>query len=309
MFMAKIESINISTEKGTVKTPVPHAEINMEGIVGDAHSGDWHRQVSLLAKEDIDKFSVEYNSQFKFGDFAENITTSGIDLKKINLLDIIALNDVKLMVTQKGKKCHGGGCAIFNAVGHCVMPKDGVFARVLNTGKISVGDEIHVIPKTYKVLVITLSDRASKGIYEDLSGAELSKYIQNFFENSNRIVNFEKVVIPDDFFKLQDIISSHSREYDLIFTTGGTGVSQKDITIEAVKPLLSKEIPGIMEMVRMKYGQSNPKAMLSRSIAGTISRTLIFSLPGSVKAVKEYMQEICNVLDHLIYMINDLDVH
>jgi molybdenum cofactor synthesis domain-containing protein len=96
---------------------------------------------------------------------------------------------------------------------------------------------------------------------------------------------------------------------DVIFTTGGTGISEKDITVETVAPLLDKQLPGIMDMVRMKYGQENPKALLSRSIAGSKGKTLVFCMPGSPKAVKEYLTEIFTVLEHLIYMVYGFDNH
>lgn len=307
--MGIIESINISREKGTVKIPVSEAVINFDGIENDAHSGDWHRQVSLLAKEDIDKFSEQYKQKFNYGDFAENITTSGIDLKKLKLLDIIQINDVKLITTQKGKKCHGDGCAIYTAVGHCVMPKEGVFSKVISSGKIKVGDEIKIIKKLFKVLIITLSDRASERVYEDQSGPEIEKQFVTFFDKIDRNYVIDKIILPDDFFKIQDTFQSNYKNYDIIVTTGGTGISRKDITIEAIKPLIEKEIPGIMENIRLKYGQTNPKALLSRSMAATVENTLIFCLPGSPKAVKEYMNEIFVNLEHLIYMLHGLDAH
>ena len=89
---------------------------------------------------------------------------------------------------------------------------------------------------------------------------------------------------------------------DFVFTTGGTGISPTDITPETVKPLLQREIPGIMENIRQKYGATNPAALLSRSVAGQSGDSLIFTLPGSVKAVQEYLAEICTSLEHLVYM-------
>jgi len=98
-------------------------------------------------------------------------------------------------------------------------------------------------------------------------------------------------------------------KYDIIITTGGTGIGPKDFTPDVVKPMLEKEIPGIMEMIRMKYGQQKPNALVSRSVAGVIGETLVFTLPGSVKAVEEYMTEILTMLEHLIYMLHSLDFH
>ena len=98
-------------------------------------------------------------------------------------------------------------------------------------------------------------------------------------------------------------------EFDIIFTTGGTGINSKDITPDVIKPMLDKEIPGIMEHIRIKYGEKIPSALLSRSIAGVINKTLVYSLPGSVKAVTEYIHEIQKSLDHAILTIKNIDLH
>ena len=138
-------SVNISTEKGTIKTPVPEIYINQKGVSGDAHAGDWHRQVSLLATESIEKWGKQANRKVKYGEFAENITTQGIVLYETTPGDRLLIGEVELEVTQIGKKCHGTGCAIFNEVGNCVMPKEGIFAKVIKTGNIKAGDEIFFV--------------------------------------------------------------------------------------------------------------------------------------------------------------------
>ncbi len=164
--------------------------------------------------------------------------------------------------------------------------------------------------KFLKIWVITLSDRASKGIYEDKSGELLKKLLNNFFENSMWDFEIKKFIISDDKIifakKLED---TKNQNINLLFTTGGTGISKKDITIDVIKTFLDKEINGIMEMIRFKYGQINPKAMLSRSVAGIMKNTQVYCLPGSQKAVEEYMNEIFKILEHSIFMQNDIDVH
>ncbi len=97
--------------------------------------------------------------------------------------------------------------------------------------------------------------------------------------------------------------------YDIIITTGGTGIGPRDITPDVVKPMLDKEITGIMELIRVKYGQKKHQALLSRSVAGVINKTLIYTLPGSRKAVAEYMDEITPTIMHSIYMLNGIDSH
>lgn len=132
----KILSINISLKKGEKKTPVPEAVLKQNfGIEGDAHTGNWHRQVSLLAQEDIEEM-IKKGASVTFGDFAENITTQGIDLANLPIGTILNIGEAILEVTQIGKECHEH-CAIFRQVGDCVMPRKGIFTRVLKGGKIN----------------------------------------------------------------------------------------------------------------------------------------------------------------------------
>jgi molybdopterin adenylyltransferase len=138
----KVLSVNVSKEKGVIKKPVDQIVITESGIENDAHAGDWHRQISLLAKESIDKFEEVLGRKLEFGEFAENITTEGITLYTMKPGDKLFIGDVEMEVTQIGKKCHGDGCAIFSQVGKCVMPKEGIFAKVIKTGNIKAGDEI-----------------------------------------------------------------------------------------------------------------------------------------------------------------------
>ena len=141
--MGKIISLNVSREKGVNKDPVESITLQVDhGIVGDAHAGDWHRQVSLLAEESID---VMRNKGLELdpGAFAENITTSGIELASLPVGSLLESNDVVLEVTQIGKKCHQG-CAIFQQVGDCIMPREGIFAKVIKPGVLRCGDELQV---------------------------------------------------------------------------------------------------------------------------------------------------------------------
>ncbi len=305
----KIKSLNISEKKGEMKTPVPSIILDELGITIDAHRGKWHRQVSFLAQEDIEHFAEKFNQSFNPGDFAENVTTEGINFRKVRLLDTLENDRVELMITQKGKKCHGGGCAVFEQVGHCVMPKEGIFTEVVKTGEVKEGDEFEHKPKVFKLAVITLSDRASRGEYKDISGPEISKMSEEYFASIDRKCELENLILPDNAELLQESIEKCQKTHDVIITTGGTGVSNSDITIETVQPMLNKIVPGIMEMIRIKYGKDNPNALLSRSLAGTIDKTLVFCLPGSPKAVREYMTEIFTVLEHMIIMTYGFDNH
>ncbi len=141
----KIVSINISEKKGQKKKQVGLANINENGIEGDGHSGDWHRQVSLLSFESIQDV-ISKGVKVKPGDFAENITVEGVDLKNLTIGDVLVIENedkVKLSVTQIGKECHKP-CNIYYSLGSCIMPEEGIFCKVLVPGKIKVGDSIYL---------------------------------------------------------------------------------------------------------------------------------------------------------------------
>jgi molybdopterin adenylyltransferase len=165
------------------------------------------------------------------------------------------------------------------------------------------------LPGTYKVLIITLSDRAYRGEYADLSGPRIRERLNEFFDRMHWSSDIENVLIPDRADSLKNLIESSVTIYDFIFTAGGTGIGPNDITVETISPLLKKEIPGIMEFIRVKYGMENPSALLSRGIAGIIGKSLVYTLPGSVKAVDEYLAEILKTLKHTLLMQYGIDSH
>jgi len=306
----KVVSVNISKEKGTIKKPATKIRLTHQGIEGDAHSGPWNRQISLLGMGSIRKFEQQAGREICPGEFAENITLEGFDYLKIHPLDRLTCGDVEIEITQIGKECHGISCSIFKETGDCVMPKEGVFARVLHPGLVSEGDSIEFHPRMYRALVITLSDRASSGEYEDRSGKRLQEMLEVFFKENGLNLFIHYTLISDDPHKLKELVHQAKDELvDFIFTTGGTGIGPRDFTVDVIKPMLDKEIPGIMEMIRMKYGAIKTQALISRSVAGAMGKTLAFTLPGSVKAVNEYMDEILKSLLHLVYMMHGLELH
>ena len=142
--MARVVSVNISEEKGTPKHPVESVTLKLRhGIVGDAHAGDWHRQVSLLAEESIDTLRAAL-PDLSPGAFAENINTVGIDLKSLPVGTRLRIGTAVAEVTQIGKECHGE-CAIRKAAGTCVMPTEGIFAVVRREGVVHPGDTVEII--------------------------------------------------------------------------------------------------------------------------------------------------------------------
>jgi molybdopterin adenylyltransferase len=309
MTQFKIRSLNISERKGTVKHPAESVGIIETGVEGDAHAGKWHRQVSLLGTESIRKAEEQNNRSFAFGDFGENITTTGIDLYKTNILDRFQSGEVILEVTQIGKKCHKG-CEIMKLSGNCIMPVEGIFCRVIRPGKLSINDTFTYLPRVIRIAVITLSDRAYQGVYEDKSGPMVVRLLEEFFSGQGRPVHFDTRIIPDDAGQLESVVRKYALdEVDFIVTTGGTGIGSRDITPDVVKDLIDKEIPGIMELIRYKYGSVHANALLSRGVAGLIGKSLIYTLPGSVKAVSEYLAEITPTMEHSLRMVHDVDFH
>ncbi|MGL4760859.1 MAG: MOSC domain-containing protein [Sarcina sp.] len=142
--MGKLVSICISEKKGVGKTQITEIElVEGFGLKGDAHGGNWHRQVSLLEKEKIEDF-IRRGGNVKFGDFGENLVTEGIDLDSIKVGDKVTVGGAILEITQKGKKCHDK-CHIYKMVGDCIMPKNGVFATVEKGAKVEIGAEMEVI--------------------------------------------------------------------------------------------------------------------------------------------------------------------
>lgn len=143
--IGKVKAINISKEKGVIKESIPVGVFEADfGLVGDAHAGKWHRQVSLLAQESIDKMTERGIQGLCSGKFAENITTDGIILHELPVGTQLKIGETIQEISQIGKECHTG-CAIKVSVGQCIMPKEGIFTRVIVGGEIKAGDTIEVV--------------------------------------------------------------------------------------------------------------------------------------------------------------------
>jgi MOSC domain-containing protein YiiM len=143
--MSKVMAVNISEEKGVTKSPIEKGFFKIDhGLEGDAHAGNWHRQVSLLGIESIKKMKAVGIDFITTGQFAENITTEGLTLYELPVGTKLKIGEVLFEVTQIGKECHKG-CKIKDLVGECVMPKEGIFAKVLEEGYIKAGDDIAVV--------------------------------------------------------------------------------------------------------------------------------------------------------------------
>lgn len=267
------------------------------GIRGDAHAGRWHRQVSLLSADRIARFN-EKGAGVGPGDFGENLVVEGIDFSSLPVGTWLRCGDVLLEITQIGKECHSH-CAIYHKMGDCIMPREGVFARVLEAGQISIGDQMSVVPRkeplSFQAAVITLSDRCSSGEREDESGPAIEKRL---IEEGYQII--ERLVLPDDRAALEKelIRLCDQRTPDLILTTGGTGFSPRDITPEATLAVAERPAPGIAEAIRAASMEITRRAMLSRAVSVIRGKTLIVNLPGSPKACMESMDVFMDQLPH-----------
>ena len=161
-----------------------------------------------------------------------------------------------------------------------------------------------MIPRPLRVLVLTSSDRAARGEYEDQSGPAAAEILEDFFRGRRWHPRLERKVLSDDRGPLEEELRrARDGGADVVITTGGTGVGPRDNAPEAVEEVCDKLIPGVMEAIRLKFGVEKPNALLSRSVAGVAGRTLVYALPGSPRAVREYLGEILKTLEHLLLMV------
>jgi molybdenum cofactor synthesis domain-containing protein len=296
--MGKIQSLNISETKGVQKTPVDSVELVQDhGIKDDAHAGKWHRQVSLLAMESIQKMK-DQGLDVDSGDFAENITTEGIDLTSIRIGDKLTIGDVELVISQLGKTCHKR-CAIFYAAGDCVMPREGIFAVVRNGGKVNVGDEVKLTRKEgLSVAVLTLSDKGSKGERVDETGPAVVKLMEENLSTSF----FRTEILADEQAELETSLKYYAdvQKIDLVVTNGSTGVSPRDIAPDATLNVIDKRMPGFEEAMRAESMKITNRAMISRAVVGARGGTMIINVPGSPKGAVENLQVVLGAVEHCI---------
>lgn len=298
--MGKIRALCISEKRGTQKHALDRVFFVTEhGMDGDAHAGDWHRQVSLLGLGEIDDFRAR-GADVDFGAFGENLVAEGFRFKELPIGTRLRVGDVFLEITQIGKECHSH-CQIFHQVGDCIMPREGVFARVLHGGWVTVGDELELTTDKIPLdaAVLTASDKGSRGEREDKSGAAIREMLTEagYAVAGHSIVPDEKEAIARELTLWSD------RGVALVLTTGGTGFSVRDVTPEATRSVIERETPGIPEAMRALSMQITHRAMLTRAAAGIRKRTLIVNLPGSEKAVRECLGFILPELRHGIEIL------
>lgn len=269
------------------------------GAAGDIHAGTWHRQISLLAKERIDEQRAKGLS-LEPGAYGENIVTKGISRKDAAMGRRLHIGErAVIQITQHGKNCPKP-CQIQQQTGECIMPVEGLFARVIRSGIVKPGDVIATDPQLdrYRFAVLTLSDKGSRGEREDKSGPLAVEILQAGVEG----ILVELSVLPDDRQSIERKLADlcDDKICDLIITTGGTGLSPRDVTPEATQAVCDRIIPGLAEAIRAAGLAFTPRAMLSRATAGQRGQTIIINLSGSPKAVKEQLDIVTPVLRHAL---------
>lgn len=296
--MGKILGICISEKRGTEKHEIQEANLVKDwGIEGDAHGGKWHRQVSLLSFEKIEDFRAK-GAEVDFGAFGENLIVEGYDLRALPVGTRFQIGDAVLELTQIGKECHSH-CQIYKRMGDCIMPREGVFTKVIEPGHIKIGDEITMIPpkkdRPFTAAVITLSDKGAAGEREDKSGPKIVEMIKEAGYDVK-----ETLLLPDGRTALEKqlIRLADQRQINVIFTTGGTGFAERDVTPEATIAVCDRMANGIADAIRNYSMTITPRAMFSRAVSGIRKRTLIINLPGSPKAVQEALEFLLPHLDH-----------
>lgn len=296
--MGKVLAVCTSAVRGVQKENQGAARfIAGYGLDGDAHAGDWHRQVSLLSADEIAAFNAR-GAAVEPGAFGENLVVEGIDFRTLPVGTLLRCGDVLLEVTQIGKACHHH-CAIFHKMGDCIMPREGIFARVLEGGRIAAGDEMTVVPREtplpLQAAVITLSDRCAAGERQDESGPAVAERLQ---QAGYTVI--EQLILPDgrEGLTKELIRLADQRQPDLILTTGGTGFAPRDLTPEATLDAAERLAPGIAEAMRAASLRITPRAMLTRAVSVIRGRTLIINLPGSPKACTECMDVFLDQLPH-----------
>lgn len=303
MTTGKILHVCASDKKGTPKTALPSVTLQVNhGIVGDAHAGNWHRQISLLDDADIDTLRAK-GLDPQPGAFGENLIIRGVDLGALGIGSRLQTGDAELELTQLGKVCHNR-CAIHHRTGDCIMPRVGIFARVLRGGEVKPFAPVHVlalVPRTtIQAAVITVSDSRSDGDAEDTAGPAVARMLTEHLDAHIAA----HIVVPDDLDRIKEALHDFAgRSCDLVVTVGGTGFGPRDVTPEATRAVIEREAPGLAESMRATSLTVTPHAMLQRGVCGLRGRALIINLPGSERGSTENLAAIAHVLPHAIDLV------
>ena len=305
-----VAGLSYSTAKGRPRSLPECLTIDPGGIVGDRHHGSPLRAISLLRRDVARAAFKELEEADLPGRGHENILLDGPELVELRLLDTLEIGECLLEVTAIGRHVNAGGNTLCATDGTCLLSDFGIFARPQHGGDVAVGDPVLRRQRVLRAHIITVSDRASRGEYEDKSGPAAVAHLEAWCAAHHWTPWVETAIVPDEEEALNSVLSNaRQHNVDLILTTGGTGAGPRDITPDVAARHVDKLIPGIMEFIRIKHGDRMPLALTSRGIAGVLGTGLLYTLPGSPRAVKEYLDEIVKSIEHLLFVVKGLGAH
>ncbi|MFH1176914.1 MAG: molybdenum cofactor synthesis domain-containing protein [Acidobacteriota bacterium] len=278
------------------------------GVESDAHAGPWHRQVSLLDEAEIETMRAK-GLHLNPGAFGENLVVRGLDLGGLGIGSRLRVGEAELEITQIGKVCHTR-CAIYTRSGDCIMPRAGLFARVLKGGEARPGlaaSVLDAVPRSViQAAVLTVSDRCAAGVTTDTAGPAVAKKL---LDELAAHLAWTGVVADKEEVIAETLKELAGRGLDIILTAGGTGLGPRDVTPEATRAVLDREAPGLAEAMRASSARITPHGWLSRGVAGARGATLIVNLPGSEAGAVENLQAIIATLPHAVRMLRGDAAH
>jgi molybdenum cofactor synthesis domain-containing protein len=234
---------------------------------------------------------------------------AGVDTDELGVGSRLRIGPVLLELTQIGKVCHTR-CAIYYTTGDCIMPRTGLFARVLEGGALHPGmpvQVVRIVPRSMiQAAVITVSDRCSEGKTIDTAGPAVAEMLHNELQAHIAWT----LTVPDEVDVIAAALTDFcDRRVDLVITAGGTGIATRDVTPEATRKVIDRELPGLAEAMRTASAKLTPNALLSRAVAGVRRETLIVNVPGSLKAATENLGAILPTLPHAVKMLRNETAH
>ena len=293
--MGKIKSIYTGSRKGKLKKRVSQVSLKKNyGIIGDAHAGAGKRQISLLAEESIARLRGR-DEKIGIGNLMENLRTTGIELTSLLVGTKLEVGRTVLLEISEIGKHSSKPIKVFAMPEGCLLPLNGVFAKVLKGGTIREEDKIEIVADTLTCGILIISDRSSRGERPDKTGPLVKECL-----NELKITSVRYGIIPDEkeYISLVLVTWVDQGGVDLILTSGGTGFFSRDVTPEATRRILDKDAGGLSEMMRTEGAKSTKRAYLSRGVAGIRKKTLIINLPGNPQGARESLKIVSPILSH-----------
>ncbi len=306
MVDGKLLHVCISAKKGIAKHEVPLARITVaHGLEGDAHAGEWHRQVSLLAHADIEAMRAK-GLVLEPGAFGENLVIDGLQIDELGVGSRLRIGPVLLELTQIGKVCHTR-CAIYYATGDCIMPRTGLFARVVEGGELVPGASLEVVHRVARSViqaaVITISE-SSAAFYT--AAPALSELLREGLQARiawTQTIPGEAELISAALKELCD------RRVDLVITIGSAGISARDVAPEATRNVIDRGLAEIVKAIRAVTVEEESIELLTSAVGGARRETLIVNLSGGLNSAMESLNAILPALPDAVKMLRGETAH